>query len=119
MVEDEPAILRVTTKLLQAKGYAVLGASSPEEAVRLARAHTGQVHLLLTDVVMPEMNGRDLAKQLMSDCANMKCLFMSGYTSDVIAKHGVLEEGVDFIQKPFSVTALVSAVRRVLDAGVA
>ncbi len=115
LVEDEPMILDITTKMLQRQGYTVQAAATPGEAIRLAREHAGEIHLLMTDVVMPEMNGRDLAKNLLSLYPNLKRLFMSGYTADVIAHHGVLNEGVQFIQKPFSVQTLAVKVREVLD----
>ena len=115
LVEDEPALLNLATRMLENQGYTVLAASSPGEAIRLAREHRGEIHLLITDVVMPEMNGRDLAKNLLSLYPRIKRLFMSGYTSDVIAHQGVLEEGVHFIQKPFSSKDLGSKVRAVLD----
>ncbi len=115
LVEDEPAILRLTTRALEAQGYAVLAASSPSAALLRAREHADAIHLLLTDVVMPEMNGRELAKRLMSLHPRLKCVFMSGYTADVIAKGGVLEEGVHFLQKPFAIADLAATVRRVLD----
>ena len=115
LVEDELAILGVATTMLTNQGYSVLAASTPGEAIRLAREHPGEIHLLLTDVVMPEMNGRDLAKNLLSLYPNLKRLFMSGYTADVIAHRGVLDEGVQFIQKPFSVSALTAKIREVLE----
>ncbi len=115
LVEDEPSILKMTYRMLQRQGYTVLGAATPGEAVRLATEHPGEIHLLMTDVVMPEMNGRDLAKNLLSLYPSLKCLFMSGYTANVIAHHGVLEEGVNFIQKPFSKNELTLKVREVLD----
>ena len=115
LVEDEPMILDITTKMLERQGYTVQAAATPGEAIRLAREHVGEIHLLMTDVVMPEMNGRDLAKNLLSLYPNLKRLFMSGYTADVIAHHGVLDEGVQFIQKPFSVQTLAVKVRGVLD----
>ena len=114
LVEDEPAILNITTMMLQRLGYTVLEASTPGEAIRLAREHMGEIDLLMTDVVMPEMNGRDLAKNLLSLYPNVKRLFMSGYTADVIAHHGVLDEGVHFIQKPFSKKDLAVKVREIL-----
>ncbi len=77
--------------MLERQGYTVLAASTPGEAIRLAREHAGEIHLLMTDVVMPEMNGRDLAKNLLSLYPDLKRLFMSGYTADVIAHHGVLD----------------------------
>ncbi len=115
LVEDELAILKMTAIMLEKQGYRVLSAKTPGEAIRLAREHAGQIHLLMTDVVMPEMNGRDLAKNLLSLYPQIKRLFMSGYTADVIAHHGVLEEGVCFIQKPFYKKDLAAKVREALD----
>lgn len=114
LVEDEPAILEVTTMILEMQGYTVLTASTPGEAIALARKHAGEIHLLLTDVVMPEMNGRDLARNLLSLYPDIKRLFMSGYTANVIAHHGVLDEGVHFIQKPFSTKDLAAKIRDAL-----
>jgi len=115
LVEDEPAILDVATQMLEIHGYRVLAAATPGEAIRLAEEHRGEIHLLMTDVVMPEMNGRELAKKLLSLHPGLRRLFMSGYTADVIAHHGVLDEGVQFIQKPFTLNALAAKVREVLD----
>jgi CheY-like chemotaxis protein len=115
LVEDEPVILEMTSQMLKDFGYTVLKASSPGEAIRLAREYSGSIHLLLTDVVMPEMNGRNLARILLSLYPEMKRLFMSGYTADVIAHHGVLNEGVAFIQKPFSIQDLGNRIRGVLE----
>ena len=115
LAEDEPDMLEMTATVLKMQGYAVLAACTPGEAIRLAREHAGEIHLLITDVVMPEMNGRDLAKNLLSLYPDLKRLFMSGYTADVIAHHGVLDEGVHFIQKPFSRKDLAAKVREALD----
>lgn len=115
LVEDEPALLDLGIQLLKMQGYRVLAAGTPGEAIRLAEEHSGEIHLLLTDVIMPELNGRELAKNLLSLYPGLKRLFMSGYTSDVIAHHGVLDEGVHFIQKPFSLEALAAKVRDALD----
>lgn len=115
LVEDDPGILKLGRRLLGSLGYTVLAAGSPGEAIRLAEEHAGGIHLLITDVVMPEMNGRDLAKRLLSLYPGMKRLFMSGYTSDVIAHHGIIEEGMQFMQKPFSTKGLAAKVREVLD----
>ena len=101
--------------MLERLGYTRAGRRTPGEAIHLAREHAGEIHLLMTDVVMPEMNGRDLAKNLLSLYPDLKRLFMSGYTANVIAHHGVLDEGVHFIQKPFSVQTLAAKVREVLD----
>ena len=115
LVEDEPAILALAARMLELKGYVVLRAATPEDALRLAAQHRGGVHLLITDVIMPGMNGRELAAQLRSAWPNLKCLYMSGYTADVIARHGVLDAGVHFVQKPFSVADLATKVREALD----
>jgi signal transduction histidine kinase len=116
LVEDEPAIIRLGKAMLEGLGYRVLTASDPEGALAMALAHSGEVHLLITDVIMPGMNGRELAAQLARALPRLKCLFMSGYTADVTAHHGVLDEGVHFMQKPFSRRDLASKVREALDA---
>jgi DNA-binding NtrC family response regulator len=115
LVEDEPELLNVGKMMLEKLGYGVLSADSPCKAMRLVEGHAGKIHLLLTDVVMPEMNGRDLAEQLLTKKPGMKCLFMSGYAADAIANQGVLKENVQFIQKPFSMQDLAGKVRKVLD----
>ncbi|MEI6704744.1 MAG: ATP-binding protein, partial [Deltaproteobacteria bacterium] len=115
LVEDEPGILQITSLLLGKQGYTLLTAGTPGEAMRLAQEHVGEINLLITDVIMPEMNGKDLANRLQSLNPHLKCLYMSGYTSDIIAQHGVLDEGVYFIQKPFSLPDLSTKVREVLD----
>ena len=115
VVEDEPAILSLTKRMLESQGYGVLTAATPVEAIRLAQEFVGEIHLLITDVVMPEMNGRELAKRILSLYPNLMRLFMSGYTANVIAHHGVLDEGVHFIQKPFSRSGLLTAVRKALE----
>ena len=115
LVEDEVAILNMASMILAKQGYSVLPANSPAEAHRLAKEHVGDIHLLITDVIMPEMNGKDLAAKLQSFRPQLKCLFMSGYTADAISRHGVLDEGVNFIQKPFSLPDLACKVREVLD----
>jgi two-component system cell cycle sensor histidine kinase/response regulator CckA len=116
LVEDEPAILQMATRVLETKGYKVLAASTPSAAIRIAKEHSGEISLLLTDVVMPEMSGQELAKYLLSLYPQLKRLFMSGYTADVISGQGVLDEGVHFIQKPFSMQDLAVKVREVLEA---
>jgi PAS domain S-box-containing protein len=116
LVEDEPAILQVASTILTRQSYDVLAARSPRAAMQLARENAGRISLLLTDVVMPEMNGRDLARELLARDPQLKRLFMSGFTADVIADRGAIDEGVHFIQKPFSVHSLSAKVREVLDA---
>jgi len=114
LVEDEPAILKMAAMMLERLGYSVLGANSPGQAIGLAHEHAGEIHLLMTDVIMPEMNGKDLAGHLRAMYPNLKCLFMSGYSANVIAHHGVLDTGVNFIQKPFSRQELAASVRKSL-----
>jgi signal transduction histidine kinase len=114
LVEDEPAMLKMGKMMLEKLGYGVLVADTPGKAVRLAEAHPGDIHLLVTDVVMPEMTSRDLADRLQSLYPKLKRLFMSGYTANVIVHHGVLEQGVHFIQKPFSLQQLAVKVREAM-----
>lgn len=116
LVEDEPAIKDMGQRILNGLGYRVLAAGNPSEAMMLARENSDTIELLVTDVIMPEMNGRDLATHLLKICPDMRILFMSGYTADVIANRGILEEGVHFIQKPFSLKGLGIKVREILDA---
>ncbi len=117
LVEDEPTILKMGKKMIRSLGYTVLSAERPETAVQLAAAYDGRIDLLLTDVVMPEMNGRDLALQVAENQPGLKILYMSGYTADVIARHGVLDKEVQFIQKPFSFKDLAVKLRRAIERG--
>jgi PAS domain S-box-containing protein len=114
-VEDDGSILELGRRILVSLGYTMLTAATPGEAMVLAKEHSGTIHLLITDVVLPEMNGRELSKQLQSLYSDLKILFISGYTADVIAHRGVLEEGVCFLPKPFSRKDLAVKVRQVLD----
>jgi CheY-like chemotaxis protein len=114
LVEDEPAILELTTEMLEALGYTVLAAGSPGDAIRLAGEHEGRIDLLLSDVVMPRMNGRDLARHLVSLYPHLACLFMSGYSADVVHP-GVVGAGARFLEKPFSATSLAAKVREALE----
>ncbi|MBF0232685.1 MAG: PAS domain S-box protein [Desulfamplus sp.] len=115
LVEDELSILRMTRMMLERSGYSVLSAATPAEALKKAKDHSGSIDLLMTDVVMPEMNGRDLAENIILLYPEIRLLFMSGYTADVIAHRGILDKGVAFIQKPFSLTDLTEKLRDVLD----
>jgi CheY-like chemotaxis protein len=115
LVEDEATILKVTRVMLERLGYTVLTATTPGEAMEVAKEQGYEIDLLMTDVVMPEMNGRELAGKLLSLYPNLKWLFMSGYTENAIAHHGVLDESVHFMQKPFSKQELSIHVRKVLD----
>ena len=114
IVEDEPLILNLAERMLQNIGYTVLTADSPKKALQLAKTHIGDVTLVVTDVVMPELNGQELAARLKDLYPDIKCLFMSGYTANVIAHHGVLDEGVNFIQKPFTTSELALKVNEAL-----
>jgi PAS domain S-box-containing protein len=115
LVEDEAAILEMTRQFLEELGYRVLAASRPAEAIRLAKERPGEIRLLLTDVVMPEMNGQELSKILLALFPEIRPLFMSGYAGSIIQRHGELDEGYNFIQKPFSIRALAAKIREVLD----
>ncbi|MCD4669595.1 MAG: PAS domain S-box protein [Actinomycetia bacterium] len=115
LVEDEVSILQLIMMMLEHQGYTVMSATTPGEAISLAKAHRGEINLLITDVVMPEMNGGDLVRHMLSIYPNLRYLFMSGYTANVIAHQGVLEEGVLFIQKPFRNQDLAAKVREALD----
>ncbi len=115
LVEDEEAILRLGKMILERYGYTVLATASPSEALIMAKQHQGPIHLLITDVVMPGINGQELKDQIISVRPEIITLFISGYTADVIAHHGVIEEDVQYLQKPFSVKTLAARVREVLD----
>jgi len=115
LVEDDAVILKLGSLMLEQLGYMVLIADTPTEALRLAKAPGNEINLLLTDVVMPEMNGRDLARLLKEMIPGLKCLFASGYTADVIAHHNILDEGVHFLEKPFSMKSLATKVRDALE----
>jgi len=115
LVEDDPGILEMTSEMLTRLDYQVLKASNPIEAINLARERDGGIDLILTDVVMPEMNGRDLAKSILALYPDIKHLYMSGYTANVIESHGVLDAGIQFIQKPFTLHDLATKVREVVD----
>jgi len=115
LVEDEPDILLLCQIILERNGYKVLHAISADEAIRIAENYQGAIDLLLTDVIMPEMNGAELSKTLLSARPELKTLFMSGYTADIIAQNSVLESEVDFIQKPITMKALISTVAKILN----
>ena len=115
VVEDEPAILKIVARLLGANGYSVLEASTPTLALALAERHGTDIDLIITDVMMPDMNGRDLASALTVRFPKLRRLFMSGYTADVIGPRGVRAEGAQFLQKPFTREQLAASVRAALD----
>jgi signal transduction histidine kinase/CheY-like chemotaxis protein len=115
LVEDEDSIRSLVLGILQAHGYTVLEAGRPREALEISKKFEGPIHLLFTDVVMPQMSGREVAEQRSSERHDTKVLYMSGYTDQAIAHHGVLNPGVPFLQKPFTPEALTRKVREVLD----
>ncbi len=115
LVEDEVSIMKMTARLLEKLEYQVLSADSPEKALALAADYPGGIDMLITDVVLPGMNGRDLANEILDLYPDIRILFVSGYTANVIAHRGVLDDGVNFLQKPFSRNDLACKVRTVLD----
>ena len=116
VVEDEPIVLELVTKLLEMKGYIVYATNNAHEAINIAHDHIGKINLLLTDVLMPEMNGDELARKLLADDPSLKCLFMSGYTADVVTHSGLLNDEIHFIQKPFALDALILKVKEAIKA---
>jgi PAS domain S-box-containing protein len=115
LVEDEEAVRTMVSKILRNKGYTVLEAAHSEEAFEISERHEGPIHLMVTDVIMPQMSGPELAERLAPRLPEMKVLYMSGYPDNTIVQHGVLEPGTAFLQKPFTLNALESKVREVLD----
>jgi DNA-binding response OmpR family regulator len=115
LVEDAEALRKLARSFLLEHGFSVLVASNGEEATQVAKNFSGPIHLLLTDVVMPGMNGRALSDHLHPKRPEMKVLFMSGYTDSFIAGHGVLEEGMHLLHKPFTEEVLIGKIREVLD----
>jgi PAS domain S-box-containing protein len=116
LVEDEEQVRTLAVRILTRQGYRVVAFGSGEEALLALTEMTAPIHLLVTDVVMPGMNGRQLADRAKQMRPSMKVLFTSGYTEDTIAHHGVLDQGIEFLAKPYSVTALLQRVRKILDA---
>jgi PAS domain S-box-containing protein len=115
LVEDEPDLRELTRTVLASKGYTIVEARNAEEAEHLAENNGAKIHLLLTDVIMPGISGRELAKRILARHSAMRVLYMSGYTYNVIAQGGTLERGVSFLQKPFTPSSLAEKVREVLD----
>jgi len=114
LVEDNPSLEQIARRILKRYGYSVLSAASAEEAVRVSRAHRGDIDLLLSDVVMPGQSGPSLATQLKTERPEMRVLHMSGYTDDAVVRHGALSETAAFLQKPFTPEGLSRKVQEVL-----
>jgi len=115
VVEDDETVRNMAVKVLERYGYHVIAAGGGEDAIRVLQEHQGPIHLMLTDVIMPAMSGKDLAKRLSELQPDLKVLFMSGYTDNAVVHHGILEKGIVFLQKPFTVFGLAKKVREVLD----
>jgi CheY-like chemotaxis protein len=115
IVEDSQSVLETVTPMLASLGYHVLAAQSPAAAIDLARQHSGVIDLVITDLVMPDMNGRELAARLAELRPTLKFLYASGYSADVIGDRGVVDETIHFVNKPFSLATLSAAVRLALD----
>ncbi len=117
LVEDDELVRELTREVLRTNGYVVLEAKDGHEALRIGREYDGLIHLILTDVVMPQISGQQVVEQIASTHPDIKSLFMSGYTDDAIHHHGILDPGVNFIEKPFAADGLLQKVREVLNRG--
>jgi CheY-like chemotaxis protein len=115
LAEDEPLVRQLATRVLERFGYTVLTAANGRDALAVAEAHADGIDLLLSDVVMPGMNGRELYERLVADRPGLRVLYVSGYPEEVIARRGILEPGVELVRKPFTASALARRVRQVLD----
>jgi len=115
-VEDEARVRKLIVGVLASQGYTVVEATRGEEALRLCKARRGAIDLAVLDVVMPEMSGPDLAREIAPSCPGMRLLYISGYTDEAVLHHGIPQSGVAFLQKPFLPDALLRKVREVLDA---
>lgn len=115
LVEDEPMLIKVTEQILTRLGYTVLAAEGPQEALKIAKTFPGTIDLMLTDIVMPKLNGKELADKFITLRPSTKVLYMSGYTANVIEQHGILDSSVHFISKPCTMTDLAGKIRHVLD----
>jgi CheY-like chemotaxis protein len=114
LVEDEESVRELVRETLKSKGYVVMEAADGINGMKVAESHTGKIDILITDVVMPGMSGRELAQRITAARQTIKVLFLSGYTEDAIIHEGVLEPGTAFLQKPFTLQALARKVRDVL-----
>lgn len=110
LVDDDFLLLKMIATMLRSQGYNVLATTMPQEALQLAEDYRGKIHLLISDVVMPDMNGRELADKIVSFSPHLQCLFMSGYTDDIISQNDILNNEVHFISKPFTKNSLIAKV---------
>jgi len=115
LVEDEPGVLELTVSMLEPLGYTVLAANTPTQAQGLAEQYAGKVDLLVTDLIMPEMSGLELWQRLEGRWTGLKRLFISGYPTEVLSRHGLMEKDIPFLKKPFSAKELAAKLREVLD----
>jgi DNA-binding response OmpR family regulator len=115
LVEDDPQLRELSSSVLGHCGYRVLKAATPEEGIAICESNHQEIRLLVTDVVMPRMNGRQLAERIQKLCPKIRVLYISGYTDNAIVHYGVLDPGLWFLAKPFTLSALVAKVREVLD----
>src|SRR5262249_36200646 len=115
LAEDDDSVRKLARFVIEGQGYQVLEARCGSEALELSDQHQGQIHLLVTDVIMPRMSGPQLAEHLVKKRPETKALFLSGYTGEAMAHRGILDEGVAFLQKPFAPDALARKIREVLD----
>ena len=115
VVEDQEMVCNMVRKVLESRGYTVLSAHSGEKAIDIVTKYEGTIHLLLTDMVMTGMGGRELYHRLVTSTPSLKVIYMSGYTDEIIDEQGIIEKGIQFIKKPFSIESLVEKVREVLD----
>ena len=114
LVEDEAPLLKFAKEMLGRLGYTVLAAGSPAEAIRTAGEFKGHIHLLMTDMLLPEMSGLELSDKIKATRPDIKCLFMSGYTADVMSHNGILNAGIHFLEKPFAMDNLSTKLREAL-----
>ena len=116
VVEDDAPVLGLARRILETLGYTVMASANPKDAIAMVWEHDGEIHLLITDVVLPEMSGKDLAGEISKIRPGIRTLYMSGYTANVIAHHGVLDDGIHFIGKPFTSDSLARKVREAMGA---
>jgi DNA-binding response OmpR family regulator len=119
VVEDQEEVRRLMKAVLESEGFNVLTAAGGDAALSLARGYSETIHLLITDVIMPDMTGKQVADQLVSMRPGMKVLYISGYSGDVLARHGVLDSDVAYLSKPFTPVTLSARVREILGSGAA